>query len=42
MKDDILILGTDNGELLVISSGLEYKGILQNSPKGKYRIEVII
>jgi hypothetical protein len=41
MRDQRLLLGTDQGEILCINQNLEYKETLKDSPGEGYEIECI-
>ncbi len=41
-KDLLVILGTDQGEILLINANLEYNSTLKDSPGEGYEIEVIV
>ena len=42
LEDNLMVLGTDKGEILIINQNLEYKGKLKNSPEGDFSIECIV
>ena len=42
LQDQLLIMGTDQGEILLINQNLEYNSTLKDSPGEGYEIEVIV